>query len=84
MKKTILVLTTAFLILSFVAPKVLRVEGDINEWQKHINKLEIIRQIADESNMPNQTVKFITKSIDSLEMLIIPQLKNQIDTTKKK
>lgn len=83
MKKTITFLFVITL-LSFSIEKELSVKANVNEWQKHINKLEVVRQIADESNLSNQQVKFITKTIDSLELLIVPQLQKQIDTTKKK
>lgn len=83
MRKTILVLS-AIALFSFAAQKELTVKATQDEWQKHFNKLETIRSIADESNLSNQQVKFITKSIDSLELLIIPQLRQQLDTTKKK
>lgn len=85
--KQLLLLITATLLFSFATSeeKNLSVQAPVSEWEKHINKLEVIRQIADNSNMGNQEVKFITKSIDSLEMLIVPQLRKQIsDTTTKK
>ena len=85
MKKTILAfLAVAFLSFGLAEEKSLSVKATATDWQKHINKLEYIRQIADESNLSNQQVKFITKTIDSLEILIIPQLRTQIDTTVKK
>lgn len=72
-------------VLGFSIEKELTVKAPVAEWQKHINKLEVIRRIADESNLSNQEVKFITKSIDSLEILIVPQLQKQLaDTVKKK
>lgn len=86
MKKVITILA-AFIFLSFTATveKEYSVKTDINSWQKHIDKLQTIRQIADESNLSNLQVKFITRTIDSLQMLIIPQLQTQLkDTTKKK
>lgn len=64
--------------------KKLKVELTQEQWVKHFNKLSVIRQIADESNLSNQQVKFITRTIDSLEMELIPQLRPQIDTSKKK
>jgi len=87
MKKVMILLfvATCFSFTTQERQKSLTVQATTEEWQKHINKLEVIRQIADESNLSNQQVKFITRSIDSLEMLIIPQLRKQLaDTTKKK
>jgi hypothetical protein len=84
MKKLLIICTIA--LLSFtVIEKELTVKAPIEVWDKHFKKLEIIRQIADESNLPNQQVKFITRSIDSLEMLVVPQIRLQLaDTTKQK
>jgi len=85
--KKVMILLFAVTLFSFTTQEVktLTVQATTDEWQKHINKLEVIRQIADESNLNNQQVKFITRSIDSLEMLIIPQLRKQLaDTIKKK
>lgn len=84
MKKTLIAITL-LVALGFSPTKSLKVEADLNEWNKHINKLEIIRAIADESNLSNQQVKFITKTIDSIEMFIVPQLRKQLaDTINKK
>lgn len=83
MKKTL----TILLIVSLVAfaPDKIKVEGSIADWNKHYNKLEMIRKIVDESNMSNPEVKFITRTIDSLEMFFVPQINKQLtDTTKKK
>ncbi len=86
MKKALLFVAIALMAFTTTGnEKSLSVQAPTSEWQKHINKLEVIRQIADESNMANQQVKFITRTIDSLEMLIVPQLRTQLaDTTKKK
>ncbi len=85
MKKIIISILLLFL-FGFTDNKPLEVKGDLPTWQKHINKLEIIRQIADNSDMSNQQVKFITKTIDSLELFIVPQIQSQLpkDTTQKK
>ena len=85
MKKTITIVAVIACFSFANAPKPLTVTGDVNEWSKHLQKLGIIRQIADQSDLPNQTVKFITKTIDSIEMFVVPQLNKQLsDTTKKK
>lgn len=80
-------LTTALLFIAlvgFTIEKELTVKADLPTWKKHVNKLETVRNIVDESTLNNQEVKFITRTIDSLELLIIPQLNTQLDTTKKK
>jgi hypothetical protein len=51
-------------------------EADIN---KHYQKLSVIRQIVDNSNLSHQEVVFVTKSIDSLQAEIITQLKTQVE-----
>lgn len=83
--KKVLIAISFITLVGFAIDKPLSVQAPVQEWQKHINKLEVIRRIADESNLNNQEVKFITKTIDSLEMLIVPQLQRQLaDTSKKK
>lgn len=83
--KKVLALITAAALLSFSIAKELEVKAPVKEWEKHINKLETIRGLANESNLPHQQVKFINLTIDSLEMLVIPQLQKQLsDTIKKK
>ena len=42
-------------------------------------KLSLIRQIVDNSNLSHQEVVFVTKSIDSLQTEIISQLKTQVE-----
>lgn len=80
MRKALLIL----LLFSFSPEKKYTVEQTLPEWQKHLNKLETVKAIIDDSNLPNQQVKFIVKSIDSLQMVIVSQLRSQLDTTKKK
>jgi hypothetical protein len=83
MKK--LLCLSLFLFAFAPADKTLKVEAPLSVWNKHVNKLEVIRKIADESNLSNQEVKFITRTIDSLEMLVLPQLQKQlVDTLKPK
>jgi hypothetical protein len=82
MKKRFLLI--AVLLMGFTWPdNNLTVKATLTEWNYHLNKLEAIRQIVDNSNMGNLEVKFITRTIDSLELFIVPQLKAQIDSTKK-
>lgn len=65
--------------------KKLKVELTYQAWQKHFNKLSIIRQYIDNSNLPHGDVKFMTGAIDSLMMDLVGQLNPQLtDTTKKK
>ena len=54
---------------------------------KHWTKLNAIKQIVDGSNLPHQQAKFITATVDSLEMEIAAQVQSQVkaaDTTKPK
>jgi hypothetical protein len=44
------------------------------EIDKHYQKLSVIRQIVDNSNLSHQEVVFVTKSIDSLQTEIITQV----------
>ena len=50
-------------------------ETDIN---KHYQKLSVIRQIVDNSNLSHQEVVYVTKSIDSLQAEILTQVKSQL------
>jgi hypothetical protein len=62
--------------------KDLTVKARVEEWNKHLTKLEMIRSIADQSSMNHQEVKFISATIDSIELMVVPQLRAQIDATK--
>ena len=50
-------------------------ETDIN---KHYQKLSVIRQIIDNSNLSHQDVVYVTKTIDSLQSDILTQVKSQL------
>lgn len=85
MKKTILIVAVIAAFSFATAPKPLTVVGDLPEWNKHLNKLGTVRELVDRSNLPNQEVKFIIQTIDSLGAFIVPQLQKQLaDTTKTK
>lgn len=86
MKRNLVFTVLLLSCLSFApSEKLLKVEASLDTWNKHYIKLETIKKILDESNLPNQQVKYAVKSIDSLEMLIVAQLQKQMaDTSKKK
>lgn len=88
MKKTIiaasLILTTLFAFNEKQKDYVVTFpEAELN---KQFNKLNLIKQIADESNLPHPHVKFVILTIDSLQMHIAAQVQKQVtkDSTKKK
>jgi hypothetical protein len=67
------------LLTAFAAEKTFTLkfsEADIN---KHYQKLSVIRQIVDNSNLSHQEVVYVTKSIDSLQAEILTQVKAQIE-----
>jgi hypothetical protein len=87
MKKIIIILTSVFILGSaFIAKeKEFTIKFSETEINKHWQKLEAIKQIVQESNLPHQQVLFIERSIDSLQISIANQVKKQIsDTTTKK
>lgn len=80
MKKTIFVLSV-ILLSSFtynVIEKEFTIKFSETEINKHWQKLEAIKQIVNESNLPHQQVVFIGKSIDSLQMTISAQVQKQL------
>ena len=54
-----------------------------NELNVHWQKLDAIKQIAESSNLPHQQVVFITKSIDSLQMVIAADVRKHISDSSK-
>ena len=67
------------IMISFTAEKVFTLkfsEADIN---KHYQKLSVIRQIVDNSNLSHQEVVYVTKAIDSLQADILTQVKAQLE-----
>lgn len=87
MKKIIILLISIFILGSaFIAKeKEFTIKFSETEINKHWQKLETIKKIVQESNLPHQQVLFIERSIDSLQLSIARQVKEQIsDTTTKK
>ena len=84
MKKTILILLVICLV-SFTAERTFTIRFTESQINKHWQKLDIIKQLIDKSDLPHQTVSFVIKSTDSLQMDILPQVQAQLaDTLKKK
>ena len=85
MKKTIILLVSVFIFGSafMAAEKEFTIKFSETEINKHWQKLEAIKQIVNESNLPHQQVVFIAKSIDSLQMSIASQVQKQISDSSK-
>lgn len=66
MKKTLTILATLAL-MSFAAEKYIVVRFTEPQLNYHWRNLESVKKIVDESNLPHAQVKFIIKSIDSLQ-----------------
>ena len=67
MKKTFIIIAL-FALMSFAAnEKYINVRFSDQQLNSHWKNLEAIKKIVDESNLPHAQVKFILKSIDSLE-----------------
>jgi hypothetical protein len=80
MKKTLLILS-AILLSSFtynVIEKEFTLKFKEAELGKHFQKLSLIKQIVNASDLPHQSVVFVTNSIDSLQMTISAQIQKQI------
>jgi hypothetical protein len=67
------------LMTAFVAEKTFTLKFSESEINKHYQKLSIIKQIVDNSNLAHQDVVFVSKSIDSLQAEILTQVKAQIE-----
>jgi hypothetical protein len=67
------------LMTAFVAEKSFTLKFSETEINKHYQKLSIIKQIVDNSNLAHQDVVFVSKSIDSLQAEILTQVKAQIE-----
>ena len=76
----ILILTIA----SFTAEKIFILKFTESELNKHFQKLSAVKQIVDNSNMSHQDALFITRTIDSLQLEMISQVKSQLDNAPKK
>lgn len=70
---------TIMCLTAFTTEKVFTLKFSEVDINKHYDKLSLIRQIVDNSNLPHQDVVFVTKSIDSLQAEIINQVKGQVD-----
>jgi 16S rRNA A1518/A1519 N6-dimethyltransferase RsmA/KsgA/DIM1 with predicted DNA glycosylase/AP lyase activity len=64
---------------AFVAEKTFTIKFSETDINKHYQKLSIIKQIVDNSNLAHQDVMFVSKSIDSLQADILTQVKTQIE-----
>jgi hypothetical protein len=63
---------------AFAAEKTFTLKFSETDINKHYQKLSVIRQIADNSNLSHQEVVYVTKSIDSLQAEILTQVKSQL------
>jgi hypothetical protein len=66
MKKTLTILS-ALALMSFAAERFITVKFTEPQLNYHWRNLESIKKIVDESNLSHAQVKFIMKSIDSLQ-----------------
>jgi hypothetical protein len=64
---------------AFAAEKTFTLKFSETDINKHYQKLSVIRQIVDNSNMSHQEVVYVTKAIDSLQSDILTQVKAQIE-----
>lgn len=65
--------------VAFAAEKTFTLKFSETDINKHYQKLSIIKQIVDNSNLAHQDVMFVSKSIDSLQADILNQVKAQIE-----
>jgi len=77
--KGIFIGMTMMCLTAFTAEKVFTLKFSEVDINKHYQKLSLIRQIVDNSNLAHQDVIFVTKSIDSLQSEILNQVKVQVD-----
>lgn len=63
---------------AFTAEKVFTFKFSETDINKHYQKLSVIRQIVDNSNLSHQEVVYVTKAIDSLQADIVSQVKTQL------
>lgn len=69
---------------SFTAEKIFVLKFTESDLNKHFQKLSAVKQIVDNSNMSHQDALFITRTIDSLQLEMISQVKAQLDNVPKK
>jgi hypothetical protein len=67
------------LLTAFAAEKIFTLKFSETDINKHYQKLSVIRQIVDNSNLSHQEVVYVTKAIDSLQAEILTQVKAQIE-----
>ena len=63
---------------AFAAEKTFTLKFSETDINKHYQKLSVIRQIVDNSNLSHQEVVYVTKAIDSLQTEILTQVKAQL------
>ena len=63
---------------AFAAEKTFTLKFSETDLNKHYQKLSVIRQIVDNSNLSHQEVVYVTKAIDSLQAEILTQVKSQL------
>jgi hypothetical protein len=63
---------------AFAAEKTFTLKFSETDINKHYQKLSVIRQIVDNSNLSHQEVVYVTKAIDSLQADILTQVKGQL------
>ena len=63
---------------AFAAEKTFTLKFSETDINKHYQKLSVIRQIVDNSNLSHQEVVYVTKAIDSLQAEILTQVKAQL------
>lgn len=80
--KKLLSLVAIAALCAFAADKFVTIKFSEPQINYHWQNLEAIKQVADQSQLPHQQVKFIVSSIDSLQKDIARSAK--IDSTSKK
>lgn len=65
--KKILIILAVLGLMSFAAEKYIAVRFSEPQLNYHWRNLENVKKMVDESNLPHAQVKFIIKSIDSLQ-----------------
>ncbi len=68
------------LLTAFAAERTFTLKFSETDINKHYQKLSVIRQIVDNSNLSHQEVVYVTKAIDSLQSEILTQVKAQLET----
>ena len=63
---------------AFAAEKTFTLKFSETDINKQYQKLSVIRQIVDNSNLSHQEVVYVTKAIDSLQAEILTQVKSQL------